>query len=109
LTVATIDYLRYGQDYELPTPIIGVVTRPQNTEDQPFQDFQREWVDLLPGKAGEAGDEEAQLDAEAFAPTVLRPGELTMERIRHARGKFVIAVTDEQAAEIAPFFEGDTA
>lgn len=37
----------------------------------------------------------------------LRPDELSVERVRRAHGRFMIAVTDEQAAQIAPFFSGD--
>lgn len=109
MTVATIDYLSYEQPCELPQALLArVATRSQNTEDQPFREFQREWVESLPGSTGDASDEESKLAVEASTPTVLSPGELTMERIRHAHGRFVIAITDEQASEIAPFFEGDS-
>jgi hypothetical protein len=37
----------------------------------------------------------------------LRPDELTMERVRRSRGRFMLVVTDEQAAQIAPLFRGD--
>lgn len=41
------------------------------------------------------------------AKAMLHPDELTVERVRRERGRFMISVTDEQAEKIAPFFRGD--
>jgi hypothetical protein len=77
------------QGFQLFNEFYGEASQPQQNQ-KPYGHFIMQWMLDRPEK------------------TRLRPDELSVERVRRARGKVMIQVTDEQAEQIAPFFRGDT-